>query len=301
MLKFLPAFLVGIIAATLYFLNMLLWPIPVFIFAFLRLLPIQSWQRWCYAAMTSCLIYWADCNKHIQTLTTRIEWDVQGTENLKPNDWYLLISNHRSWIDILVLIRVFNRKIPSIKFFMKKELLWMLPVAGVGAWLLDFPIMRRHSKSFLAKHPEMKGKDLETTRKNCEKFKTIPTTIINFAEGTRFTPEKQQKQASPYQYLLRPKVGGIAFALDAMGQCFHKILNVTIIYPDTHLTMWDFACGRHTKIIVRVEEIPITPDLIGDYENDRTFRVYFQNWINNLWQRKDELIAEVLKKEKEYV
>jgi len=49
-------------------------------------------------------------------------------------------------VDILVLEKVFNRKVPMLKFFIKKELLWTLPVAGWAAWLLDFPFMERYHK-----------------------------------------------------------------------------------------------------------------------------------------------------------
>lgn len=295
MLSFLPSFLVGAISILLYAINFLFWPLLVFVGALLRLIPIPSWQKICTHFLHNILIYWAACNSFIQRVTTRIEWDVRGVKNLKKDDWYLLISNHQSWIDILVLVQLFNHRIPPLKFFMKKELLWTLPLAGLGAWLLDFPFMGRHSKSFLAKHPELKGKDLETTRKACEKFKNTPTSIISFAEGTRFTPEKHAHQDSPYRYLLRPKAGGVAFTLGAMGKYFHKILNITLIYPNAQADAWHYFSGRIKKIVVHVEELPVTPELLGDYENNREYRVLFQQWLNGLWQRKDALIAEVLK------
>lgn len=294
MLSFLPAPLIGIIAVILYTLNLLFWPIPVFICALLRLIPVPGWQEGCTAFMHKSLNYWASGNSVIQRLTTRIEWDIQGIDQLKADDWYLLLSNHNSWVDILVLVNVFNYKIPSLRFFMKKEMLWMLPIAGMGAWLLDFPLMGRYSKSEIAKNPGLKGKDLATTRKACEKFKNIPTTIINFVEGTRYTPAKHQQQASPYQYLLRPKAGGVAFTLGVMGDYFHKILNVTIVYPGVKISAWDFFCGKINKIVVRVEELDIPPELLGNYENDRAFRVYFQNWLNELWYKKDQLITQIL-------
>jgi 1-acyl-sn-glycerol-3-phosphate acyltransferase len=294
MLRFLPAFLLGIINIVLHALTMLFWPWPVFTVALLRLIPIRPWQRCCNYFLHNILIYWAAWFRFIRRLTMRIEWDLRGVENLKPDDWYLLISNHQSWVDILVLSQVFNHRIPPVKFFMKKELLWTLPFAGLAAKLLDFPFMERHSKSALAKRPDLKGKDLLTTRKACEKFKYTPTTVLNFVEGTRFTPQKHAQQASPYQYLLRPKAGGTAFALGAMGEYFHKILNITVVYPNAQADAWHYFSGRIKKIVVHVEELLITPDLLGDYENNREFRVYFQQWLNDLWRRKDKLIEEIL-------
>jgi 1-acyl-sn-glycerol-3-phosphate acyltransferase len=290
-------FFVGIFAVLLYAINILFWPFLIFIGALLRCVPIKSWQKMCNHFIHQIPIYWADINNVILGLTTSITWDIEGLENLKHDDWYLMIANHRSWADIIVLEKIFNRKIPLLKFFIKKELLWTIPVASWAAMILDFPYMERYTKAYLAKHPEKKGKDIETTRRVCKKFKNTPTTVISFVEGTRFTEAKKEKQQSPYQHLLRPRAGGIAFTLDALGEYFHKILNVTIVYPDAPKNAWEFFSGKVKKVIVHIETLPITPDLIGDYENDRTFRVYFQQWINELWHEKDKLIASILEKE----
>lgn len=294
MLSFLPAPFIGLIAALLYVLSITLWTGLLFLAGALRwIIPIRRWRQFMMHVMNQMPAYWSDTNHGIQSLTTKIEWDVQGFEKLNYNDWYLMMSNHQSYADILILQRLSKHKIPMPKFFMKKELLWSLPIASWACWLLDFPFMHRSSKAKLAKYPELKGKDIATTKKACEKFKQIPTTVINFVEGTRFTETKHQIQQSPYQYLLRPKAGGIAFALATLGAQFHKIINVTIIYPNTKINAWDFLCGKVKKIIVRAEVLEITPDLIGDYENNREFRIYFQNWLNQLWQQKDELMKHV--------
>ncbi len=277
----------------LHTINVIFWAIFVFIFAFLRLIPIKPWQNMLHVWMNKMPVYWADCCNWIQCLMTRTEWDIQGADNLKPNDWYFLVCNHQSWADILVLEKVFNRKIPVLKFFMKKQLMWLLPIGGQGAWLLDFPFMERYSREFLAKHPELQGKDMETTRKVCAKFKYIPTAIISFIESTRFTPEKHQQQDSPYKHLLRPRAGGMAFALGAMGEYFHKILDVTIVYPSSTPSIWDYFSGQAKKIIVRVKVLAIPPELLGDYEKDREYRKYFQNFINKIWSEKDQLIEDL--------
>lgn len=67
----------------------------------------------------------------------------------------------------------------------------------------DFPFMRRYSQLFLLKYPHLKGKDIEITKKACQKYKDLPVSIMNFVEGTRFTPEKHKKQESPYKNLLK--------------------------------------------------------------------------------------------------
>ncbi len=62
-------------------------------------------------------------------------------------------------------------------------------------------------------------------------FAHNPVGIFNFAEGTRFTVGKHAQQKSPFRYLLKPKAGGIAFVLDAMGEQLKSLVNVTIHYP----------------------------------------------------------------------
>lgn len=291
MLRWIPTRVLGFISGALLILNSMVWAFPVYLTGLLRLVPIPAWQKLCSKFMHAIPEYWQDVNEFLQDMIIKTEWDIQGVDGLKQDDWYLLLCNHQSWADILVLERVFNRKIPLLKFFMKKQLLWTLPFAGLACHLLGYPFMERYGKEYLAKHPERKGKDIETTRKACEKFKYIPTALLNFPEGTRFTPDKHVSQQSPYKYLLRPKAGGIAFTLATMGEYFHKVINVTIIYPEGYANAWSFLCGRMQKIIVRVETFPIPSSLLGDYENDRDFRIYFQRWLNDIWYKKDELIA----------
>jgi 1-acyl-sn-glycerol-3-phosphate acyltransferase len=162
---------------------------------------------------------------------------------------------------------------------------------GQAWWALDFPFMKRFSKSYLEKHPEMKGKDIETTKKACEKFKYMPTSVMNFFEGTRLTPSKHEKQQSPYRHLLNPKSGGFAFALNAMGDKFQSLLDCTIVYPEGIPNFADFMHGKVPKVIVRVREIPIPEEFCqGDYENDVEFKRRFQHWISTIWQDKDKQI-----------
>lgn len=283
--------IIGILSLLGYVLNTIFWIIPIVLFSFLKLLPIKPWQTLLSYLLDGCATCWISINNANQSLTSHTLWDVEGIEGLTPNDWYLVISNHQSWVDILVLQRLFNRKIPFLKFFLKKELIWV-PLLGIAWWALDFPFMRRYSKSFLAKHPHLKGKDLETTRIACRKFQHKPVSIMNFIEGTRLTTEKQQRQRSKYRYLLTPKAGGIAFVLNAMGEQLHKLVDVTIHYPEGIPTFWDFACGKVGKISIRVNVLSFDDILNGellslDYFENKQERVEFQRWLNSVWQQKD--------------
>ncbi|STQ73156.1 Probable acyltransferase yihG [Hafnia alvei] len=231
----------------------------------------------------------------LMRLNVGLKWEIDGLEDLSKDNWYLVISNHKSWTDIVVLCVLLRNHIPMNKYFLKQQLAWV-PFVGFACWALDMPFMKRYSRSYLLKHPELRGKDIETTRRSCEKFRLRPTTIVNFVEGSRSTEEKRVKTHSPYRNLLPPKAAGIAFTLSALGNQFDRVLNITLVYPDNnHSPFLDLLCGRMKKIVVRVETLPITAEMHGDYFNDKVFKRHFQLWLNNLWQQKDRLIDHLKK------
>lgn len=162
-----------------------------------------------------------------------------------------------------------------------------MPLLGLAWWALEMPFMKRHSRKEIAANPALRGEDLETTRKACEKLRLYPSSVINFLEGTRFTPEKHARQKPPFQHLLKPKAGGLAFVLASLGDKMRNYLDVTIAYPGEY-SFWDFMCGRMKKVIINVNRL-ILPDWIfaGDYLNDEDFRQRFQSWVNDLWVKKD--------------
>lgn len=295
MLNFLPSKLVGVIASILLGINVCFWFVWLISVAIIKIaLPIKPLRKVFDTILTKIAEGWVSGNSAWMALTQKTTWDVQGLGKLNYKGWYLVNANHQSWVDIIVLQHVFNRKIPLLKFFLKQELI-KVPIMGLCWWALDFPFMKRYSKEYLEKHPEMKGKDLETTRKACEKFSLIPTSVMNFLEGTRYTQRKHEKQNSPYKYLLKPKAGGIAFAINAMGDKFQSLLNITIVYPDGIPTFWDFLCGKVKNIVVRVKEEAIPEEFAQkDYNNDPEFRQEFQEWTHALWTEKDAVIGELL-------
>jgi len=294
MLALIPGPLRGLIALTGYTLNTLFWCLLLFPVALVKAaVPNEKWRRHCGRILNLIASQWIAVNNiNLEAMNT-IRWDVRGIEALRAGNWYLVLSNHRSWVDILVLQRIFHRRIPFLKFFIKQELIWM-PVLGLAWWALDFPFVKRYSRSVLQRKPHLKGKDLDITRRACRKFREIPVSIMNFAEGTRFTPAKHDRQQSPYVHLLRPRSGGIAFVLGAMGEQMTSILDVTIVYPQGAVTFWGMLCGRLQDVVVRVREIPVSDKLRGDYFNDASYRAWFQDWLNHLWLEKDARIAAIL-------
>ena len=295
MLNFLPHIVIGVLTSMLLVLNSFFWvPILVLLALVKFAVPWPAFRLALDPVILFIAEAWIACNSGWMALTQRTKWEVQGIAELPAKSWYLVNSNHQSWADIFVLQHLFTGRIPLLKFFLKQELIWV-PVMGLAWWALDFPFMRRHSETYLKQHPEMRGKDQETTRKACEKFALIPTSVMNFLEGTRFTKAKHARQQSPYQHLLKPKAGGIALALNAMGEKFHSILDVTIVYPDGAPNFWQFLCGDLKRVVVHVQTLPVPPHLLaGDYTSDPQVREAYSVWVKELWQRKDQKITEIL-------
>jgi 1-acyl-sn-glycerol-3-phosphate acyltransferase len=299
MLNFLPSVVVGAIAGLLLFVNVVFWVSILFVFSIPKiLLPWPPLLRIINRILHWIGENWIACNSGWMWLTQKTEWDVQGLEKLNYNGWYLVVSNHQSWVDILVMQHLLNRRIPLLKFFIKRELI-KVPFMGFAWWALDYPFLYRHSSEYLKEHPEQKGKDFEATRKACEKFATVPNSVMNFLEGTRFTEAKHDKQQSEYKYLLRPKSGGLALALNVLGEKFNSMLDITIVYPDGIPTFNEFLCGKVKRITVRMRTIEIPKQLLhGDYEGEDVFRDAMHKWVQKLWRDKDKQIQNVMKKTK---
>jgi 1-acyl-sn-glycerol-3-phosphate acyltransferase len=287
MLNFLPAHLIGFLSFLLYSLNTVFWLIPILFFSLCKaLIPLNISKKLFSYLLDLMASNWVATNSLIQKIFTKIDIVSSGIEGLKIDDWYLVLANHQSWVDIVVLQRALHGKIPFLKFFLKRELIYV-PLLGLAWWALDFPFMKRYSQAFLKKNPHLRGKDMETTKKACAKFKHKPVSVMNFIEGTRFTDKKHDKQDSPYQHLLKPKSGGISFVLDAMGEHLTKIVDVTIYYPDGIPNFADFLCGQVKRVQVEVHTLDIASELGHINFSDRNDRIIFQKWLTQFWHEKD--------------
>jgi 1-acyl-sn-glycerol-3-phosphate acyltransferase len=295
MTPLLPAPARGALCMALLIANTLFWCLLLLVIAIAKLmLPFASVRRRIDPVLNSLATSWISCNGAILWRPRATACEVEGIAGLRPGDWYMVIGNHQSWVDILVLQRALNQRIPMLKFFLKQQLIYV-PVIGLAWWALDFPFMRRHGKTALRRHPELRSRDREATRRACEKFALVPTSVMTFPEGTRFTAAKHAAQASPYRHLLKPKAGSLAMALNAMGDQFRSLLDVTIAYPQGTPTFWQFLCGRCPRVVVRIRPMAIAPDLrLGDYTADAAYRRHFHQWLESLWQEKDALIDQLL-------
>lgn len=283
----LPSALRVPLAALGFIANTLVHGPVLIVAALVKLLPVPALQRWLERRLPGIAESWIAVNSAMIDGFTRTRFLVEGLETLRPGGHYLVLANHRSWVDIPVLQKVFNRRIPLLRFFLKRQLIWV-PVLGLCWWALDFPFMQRATKSQLARRPELAGRDLAATRRACEKFRHLPVSIMNFVEGTRFTPAKHASQGGSYRHLLRPKAGGAAFVLGAMGDALDGVLDVTVHYDRAQPSLADLFADRIRTVRVRVVERAIPDGFVGaDYETDPDFRRRFQAWLNGIWLEKD--------------
>ena len=279
----------------LLLLNTLILIGPMMLIALLKLvLPGKALRTACSRGVMWVAETWAEIDKLIFATLTPTVWDIRGGEGLRRDRSYLVVSNHQSWVDIPALVQAFNRKTPYFKFFLKQELIWV-PFLGLAFWALDYPFMKRYSKAYLARHPEMAGQDLEITKRACARFKDLNVTVVNYLEGTRFTAAKQAQQGSPYQHLLKPKAGGVAFTLATLGPQLDALLDVTLVYPGQRAPgFWKLISGQVPKVIMDIRTRELDPALwAGGYQGDAEFRQYVQSWVSQLWQDKDTRIAEL--------
>lgn len=267
--------------------------VPILLLGILKLYPNQRWQVYCTKSVDKIAALWTDVNNFYVDKIHPAHWEVTGLENYDSKSWYLVVANHQSWLDIVILQRLFNRKIPVLKFFIKDQLKWV-PFLGFSWWAMGCPFMKRYSPAYLAKNPHKKGDDLLATQKALKVFKQTPATLMSFVEGTRYTSEKKLQQNSPYHHLLKPKAGGVGFVIDAMNKQINHILDVTIVYPHHQNSLWDFLCRRIDSIKIHIRQLPIPSQFLNSsLISDEKTQAEFRQWLNHQWSEKDQLIAEM--------
>ncbi|WP_353667444.1 acetyltransferase [Marinomonas sp. THO17] len=216
-----------------------------------------------------------------------VHWDLDDSMVTDFNRWSLMISNHRSWVDVFILLAQIQGKRPLPRVFMKQALFWM-PFVGTATYIMGFPYMKRYSKETLAKKPHLAGKDLATTKRSCERLLNRPNSILTFVEGTRFTQAKQEAQASQYQHLLKPKAGGVGFILQTMPQRINSITDLNVLYDQANISGWDVLCGRLSKAKVMVREVALPESFLSaEFRPADQDRDAFFEWFNLYWHDKD--------------
>ena len=264
--------------------NTLLWCVPIYALGVLKLVVPRAGKVVLGNGMFRALDAWVRCARWMVPAlgVTRIDSTLGTTDSaLRRDGWFIVVSNHQTWADILVLVIALYDRMPPFKFFTKRELIW-LPLLGFALWFLDYPLVRRYGRARLERDPALGERERRATQKACERFGERPTSVLIFLEGTRFTLAKRDAQQSPYQSLLRPKAGGVRMVLEALGEQLDAVVDVTITYAGSPPDFWDFLCGRCATVRLRARTVP-PPRAEADA---------VRLWADALWQEKDRRLPE---------
>lgn len=279
----------GIMAITFILFNCILVWIPLTFWIVQR-----TWTRGealvaLRRRMDKIVWWWTANNKRMLRWFDIVEPEIHWSDeaSMSPDNWYLVISNHQSWTDIVLLQSFLYGTIPPLKFFTKEQLIWV-PFIGLAMKVLGFPYVKRVTKAQIKANPQLRTADRDNTLAACEGFKNHPTSILNFVEGTRRTPEKMARQNGEFKHLLRPKIGGLGYVIDGMGDYLAQLLDVTIIYPDGVPTFWEFLQGKCRHVIIHVTPHQIPAAIYQSDDAER--RAALAQWIKALWVAKDQRI-----------
>lgn len=285
----------GVLVLTSLVLVTLIGAIPMVPVALLKLVwPIGPGRDRLRSLLLKICSHWARGINAVVFTLGGIKLHIQQQLADDPQGRYIVISNHQSWADILILIAALDPQFPFPRFFMKEQLRW-LPFIGLACWALDYPFMKRHSRAAIQANPRLRHEDIQTVRRACAIFRHVPVSLVNYTEGTRATPAKRTQTQSPYQTLLPPKAGGTAFAVNAMHEVLDGLIDMSVAYVDTpEPNFWDLLCGRIPDVAVQLRYLTVPEKLAtGDYSADADYRRQFKDWLNELWTDKDQAITAI--------
>jgi 1-acyl-sn-glycerol-3-phosphate acyltransferase len=285
----------GLLTLLLFALNTLFWGSIIVLGGIVKFFTRGRLRRAISLRLAGFGDRWTAGNDAIMDLLLPVRWDVEGVGDLDPAGHYLIVSNHLSWVDILVLFRVFHGHTALIRFFIKESVRYM-PIVGQACVAVDMPFMKRYTAEYLERHPDKRGKDLEATRRACQHFRDIPVAVLIFMEGTRLTPAKHAEQGRPYRHLLRPRIGALSYVLACMGDQLNEILDVTLAYPGVgELTFWKFLSGAVPRVVVRVRRLAMPREFLDPAIMEAgPRREGFKGEIRRMWETKDALLDDVL-------
>ena len=295
----------GIIAVILFALWTVAIAIPAHVFGvmqlFTRYASLTVKKRPLDRILVSIGNSWLLAEQLTLGSSRKMKFEIDEVPGASMDKSYLVISNHPGGGDIFILPRMFYHKIPVTRYFIKRSLL-AFPVLGFTAWTMGMPFVRRSSSKQIARRPELREKDYQDAKKSMAPQVGRPATMAIFAEGTRFSKEKHAKQNSPYNYLLKPRAGGVGLVLATLGDQIDTIYDCTIVYPDALTpSLWDYFCGRVPRVVCRIEALTVPDKLRNlDYHNNEADRLVIREWLNERWELKDALIDRIIKGEEGY-
>lgn len=271
-----------------------------FVFVLYFLLLITGWlsRQWSNAllSMIDMIVYRHSMHlRMILETICRVQFTGFGVDQLSQDQPFIMVINHRSHVDIMIIFAFFYDRIPNVKFFLKRSLMYV-PFLGQACYLLNYIFVQKISTDSVRKNPKLVHQQREKIKKQCQELTSAPVTLAVFAEGTRFSEDKKARQKTlRFENLLSPQPAGLALAIEACAQSVDQLLDVTLVYDVGFVSVWLLLSGQVSTIEVHLESHSLAEmQLVGDYVKDRQFRKRFTDWVRYLWQRKDALMTNAL-------
>lgn len=205
----------------------------------------------------------------------RVQWN-QPCSGLDRQGRYLVLANHRSWTDILLVQSVLTHRGPIVNFLVKRELIFV-PIIGLIMWAFEFPMLRRRSLPTENEYTRRLS-DRQAVLEACTVVQESPAALLIFPEGTRFTELKRQRADTEFQHLLPPRPGGFTTAFGALSEDLSGVIDLTLILPKS-ISFWTFLSGRIRDL--RIDARFFEPAELPESEDELTA------WIVERWQDKD--------------
>ena len=241
----------------------------MFLFALIKLLLgfIDPINRFCINVLDKLYHFAAKGNSLWMLHVVGIQFQVKG--EIPDHPAPIVVVNHQTWMDIPILHHIVTGHGPTLKFLIKRQLIWV-PIVGWMCYALGFPRLNRGGND------QAKKQDLAAIKSASETLASEKDALLIFAEGTRFTPEKHANQQSVYKHLLTPRSGGLKIALSSVTDDT-PVLDLTIIYKDGALNFWQCLGGALKNV-----DIVIAEHKAGEIIDPR-------KWLVERWLEKDKL------------
>jgi 1-acyl-sn-glycerol-3-phosphate acyltransferase len=89
----------GISGFVFVIVNTLFWAVPVYIVGLIKFMLHFGAAQTALGRILDWLCHtWMFCNNAFLDLIKDIEYNVSGLEKLRRDQWYLVISNHQTWV-----------------------------------------------------------------------------------------------------------------------------------------------------------------------------------------------------------
>ncbi|MCF8026542.1 MAG: 1-acyl-sn-glycerol-3-phosphate acyltransferase [Desulfobacteraceae bacterium] len=152
---------------------------------------------------------------------------IQGRENIKPDKAYVVVSNHQSLLDILVLFNLFFH----FRFVSKSEI-FKVPLIGWNMRLNRYIELRRGNR-----------RSISRMMADCKKALDHGNSVLIFPEGTR----------SPDGRIRRFKTGAFILAIE------HQTPVLPIVLSGTNKALPKYSFNFHGSHDIRVRVMPEIP------------------------------------------